>query len=150
MSQSLASIKIHLIFSTKFRMPWLELSVRNECFNYLATVAKNTGSQVYEIGGMSDHVHILLTLPRTITLSKLVEQLKTSTSKWLKSKSETLKQFAWQSGYGAFSVSESQAIRVRQYIQDQEIHHKKSSFQDEIIYFLKASKVDFNSKYLFD
>ncbi|MEI6806714.1 MAG: transposase [Myxococcaceae bacterium] len=92
----------------------------------------------------------MLTLPRTVTLSKLVEQLKTSSSKWLKSKSESLKQFAWQSGYGAFSVSESQAIRVRQYIQDQEIHHKKAGFQDEIIHFLKASNMDFDPKYLFD
>ncbi len=150
MSQSLASIKIHLIFSTKSRTPWLGLDIRRECFDYLAAVAKNNGSKVYEIGGMSDHVHLLLTLPRTLTLSKLVEQLKTSTSKWLKSKSENLKQFSWQAGFGAFSVSESQAIRVREYIRDQEIHHKKATFQDEIIHFLKASKMDFEPKYLFD
>ena len=150
MSQSLASIKIHLIFSTKFRMPWLDPCIRRECFNYLAVVAQNSGSKVYEIGGMSDHVHLLLTLPRTLTVSKLVEQLKTSTSKWIKSKRAFLKQFAWQSGYSVFSVSESQTERVQRYIQDQEIHHQKSNFQDEIIRFLKASKVEFNQNYLLD
>ena len=150
MSQSLASIKVHLIFSTKSRMPWLDLDIRRECFNYLAVVAKNSGSRVFEIGGMSDHVHMLLTLPRTMTLSKLVEQLKTSTSRWLKSKSENLRQFAWQSGYGAFSVSESQAERVQKYIQNQDLHHRKASFQDEIISFLKTSKIEFDPTYLFD
>jgi len=107
-------------------------------------------SKVYEIGGMSDHVHLLLTLPRTLTVSKLVEQLKTSASKWIKSKKASLKQFAWQSGYSVFSVSESQTERVQRYIQDQEIHHQKSNFQDEIIRFFKASKVEFNQNYLLD
>jgi REP element-mobilizing transposase RayT len=150
MSQSLSSIKVHLVFSTKSRLPWLTDDIRGECHHYLAGVAHNCGSQVHEIGGISDHVHLLLTLPKTVALSKMVEMLKTSSSKWLKSKNNRMQQFAWQSGYGAFSVSESQTERVRRYIQDQERHHRVAGYQKEFLSMLQASRVTYDEKYLWD
>ncbi|MES2504829.1 MAG: IS200/IS605 family transposase [Myxococcota bacterium] len=150
MSQSLASVKLHIIFSTKERTPWLSPEIRHECHRYLATVAKNNNSHVYEVGGVSDHVHILLTLPRTLTLSKLVEILKTATSKWIKKRDQSLTHFAWQTGYGVFSVSQSQLPKVQRYIKEQELHHQKASFKDELVQFLKNSNVKFNEEYLLD
>ncbi|MBL4818205.1 MAG: IS200/IS605 family transposase [Deltaproteobacteria bacterium] len=148
MSQSLASIKIHLIFSTKLRLPLLEADIRPDFYRYISAIAKRNGSEIFEIGGVEDHIHILLTLPKTTTLAKLVEVLKSSTSKWLKTKKESLNYFAWQTGYGAFSVSESQVPRVKKYIQEQQKHHQKSGFKEELIQFFRASKISFDEKYL--
>ncbi|MES2504749.1 MAG: IS200/IS605 family transposase [Myxococcota bacterium] len=131
MSDSLASIKVHLVFGTKERVPWLTPDIRGECYQRLAALARKSGSKVYEIGGVCDHVHILLTLPKTLSIAKLVEVLKSTTAKWLKGQRLELESFCWQSGYGAFSVSESQVERVRQYIRNQEAHHQKVSFQNE-------------------
>ena len=150
MSQSLASIKIHVVFSTKSRLPLLEIDIRSECYKYLASVAQNHGSKVYEVGGMEDHIHILLTLPRTVTISKLVEVLKSSTSRWIKTRKQSLSYFAWQTGYGAFSVSESQLPFVQEYIRNQQQHHQQRGFKDELLKLLQGSRVEFDEKYLWD
>ncbi|MES2504395.1 MAG: IS200/IS605 family transposase [Myxococcota bacterium] len=150
MSQSLASVKLHVVFSTKCRNPWLVPELRSDCYQYLTAVAKNNGSHVYEVGGVSDHIHILLTLPRTVALSEFISMLKTSTSRWLKTKDIGLRHFAWQTGYGVFSVSESQIEHVRQYIRNQEIHHRKQTFKNELIKFLTMSNVPYQEQYLLD
>ena len=149
MSQSLAEIVVHLIFSTQFRFAFLDAKIRPDLFSYMAALAKNQSSQVYEIGGMEDHVHILLTLPRTMTLSRLVEVVKKESSKWVKRNCD-LPLFAWQSGYGAFSVSSSRIEVVRRYVRQQEQHHQKTNFQDELRMFLKNSNLSFDEKYLWD
>lgn len=150
MTQSLATIAVHVIFSTQFRTPYLKSKYRSELYLYLAAIAKNNSSNVYEIGGIEDNVHILCALPRTLSLAKLVELLKRSSSKWLKTKNEALKSFAWQGGYGAFSVSPSKISVVRKYIRNQEQHHQSSTFQNELLTFLKNSGTPFDEKYLWD
>jgi putative transposase len=116
----------------------------------MAAVAKNESSIVLEIGGVDDHVHILLSLPRTLPLSKLVELVKKESSKWLKKKHVSLQFFSWQNGYGAFSVSASKISVIRKYIQDQEAHHEKSPFKDELLAFLRSANVSFDETYLWD
>ena len=150
MSQSLASIVVHLIFSTKQRQRLLVPKIRRDLFLYMAAIAKNESSDVIEIGGVDDHVHLLLTLPRTLPLSRLVELVKKESSKWLKTKHISLQHFSWQNGYGAFSVSASRISFVRKYIQNQEQHHKKSNFRDELLAFLKMANVSYDEKYLWD
>ena len=141
---------VHIIFSTQARLPYLKPEHRPTLFSYLAGIARSESSHVYEIGGIDDHVHVLVSLPRTQTLAKLVELLKKSSSKWLKTQSPALKPFAWQNGYGAFSVSASQIEGVRHYIRNQEQHHQKSTFQNELLVLLRASNVPFDEKYLWD
>src|ERR1700678_4419913 len=107
MPQSLSLVIVHIIFSTKDRKPLLDLPVRHDLHAYLATVARNADCECYCAGGVADHVHLAIRLGRTVTIAKLVGELKTSSSKWLKTQSPALKGFAWQNGYGVFSVGPS-------------------------------------------
>jgi len=150
MSQSLASVVVHLVFSTKGRIPFLRQQIRHDLFAYLAGTAKAQSAYVYEVGGGEDLVHMLLTLPRTLTLAKLIEMLKTGSTKYLKATSNEFKTFSWQNGYGAFYVSASNMEAARKYIREQERHHQKKSFQDELRSFLAAANVQFDEKYLWD
>jgi len=150
MSQSLATIVVHLIFGTKARQRVLIPEIRLELFNFMASSAKRECSHVYEVDGVEDHVHMLVSLPRTLPLSKLVEVIKKESSRWLKKQHSALQLFSWQNGYGAFSVSASQIPAVRRYIQNQEKHHRQTSFQDELRAFLTKSNVSFDEKYLWD
>jgi putative transposase len=104
MPQSLSYLLIHIIFSTKDRAPLLSPELRSDLFAYLATVARNANCECYRVGGVADHVHLAIRLSRTTTIAALVEELKTSSSKWLKTQSPALANFAWQNGYGAFSA----------------------------------------------
>ncbi|MBL4819052.1 MAG: IS200/IS605 family transposase [Deltaproteobacteria bacterium] len=150
MVQSLATVAVHLVFSTESRRPYLDTELRPELFAYLSGIIKNNSSNVYEIGGVEDHVHVLCSLPRTLSLAKLVEALKRNSSKWLKTKDSSLAFFAWQGGYGAFSVSPTSIEAVRQYIRNQEHHHQKSTFKNEFLALLKGSGTEYNPKYLWD
>jgi len=150
MAQSLSSIVIHVIFSTKARQRVLIPEIRKDLFDYMANIAKNSASIVYEIGGVEDHVHMLVSLPRTLTLAKLVELIKKGTSKWLKQRHVALRLFSWQNGYGAFSVSTSQIPVVRKYIQQQEEHHKLKTFDSEFVAFLKLSNIPYDEKFLWN
>lgn len=105
---------------------------------------------VHEIGGTEDHVHILVSLPRSLSLSKLVEEIKKGSSKWIKTKGEHHRLFAWQNGYGAFSIGESNYDVLKRYIQNQVEHHKNVSFQDEFRAFLKKYRISFDEKYVWD
>ena len=107
MSQSLSCLLVHVVFSTRDRAPILSSSVRPALYAYLATVARNAGCECYRVGGVADHVHLAVRISRTITTAQLVEELKTSSSKWLKTQSPALAGFAWQAGYGAFSFAPS-------------------------------------------
>ena len=127
-------------------MPFL----REELFDYIASIATRESSIVYEVGGVDDHVHVLLSLPRTMALSRLVEMVKKESSKWLKKRHMSLQLFSWQNGYGAFSVSASKIPVVRKYIRDQEEHHRRRGFEDELITFFKTANVPFDEKYLWN
>ena len=132
MPQSLARILVHLIFSTKNREPFLSLDLQAELHPYLSAVLNHDGCPALEVGGVEDHVHLLFGLSRTLTIAQVVENVKTSSSKWVKAKDTSLAHFYWQAGYGAFSVSQSNAAAVIRYIRNQAEHHRRESFQDEL------------------
>ena len=150
MPQSLAKNLIHLVFSTKNRATLLSDEIRPSLHAYITTVLKNLNCPVIIVNSVEDHIHILFLLHRTVPLSKAVEDAKKSSSKWLKTQSSTLSTFSWQSGYGAFSVSESNVPIVKKYIATQAEHHKKVSFQDELRGFLNKHRIEFDERYLWD
>lgn len=150
MSQSLANVLIHVVFSTKNRAPVLDADVRKELHLYLVGILRNNGCHSLQVGGVEDHVHLLLALSRTLTIAQLVEHLKTGSSKWLKTKGEALRTFSWQGGYGAFSVSASHADDVVRYIQNQEEHHRKVSFQEELRRLCEENGVEIDERYVWD
>ncbi len=124
--------------------------MRPALYAYLATVARNAKCECYRVGGVSDHVHIAVRLSRTANVADLVELLKSSSSKWLKTQSPDLSKFAWQRGYGAFSVGPSDLSALIYYIDTQEIHHRKQPFQDELRAFLKKYGMECDERYLWD
>ena len=150
MPQSLSFILIHVVFSTKDRKPDLDSAIRPALYAYLATVVRNMGCECYRIGGIADHVHLAIRLSRTLATAKLVEELKTASSKWLKTQSPALAAFGWQRGYGAFSVSASDLEALRQYIDNQEEHHRKRTFQEEYRAFLAKYGIEYDERYVWD
>ncbi len=149
MSQSLSKILIHLIFSTKHRESLIRAEIRPRLHAYLVGVLDNLKSPSLQTGGVEDHVHRLFGLGRTISPAEVVEQVKTSSSKWMKSEGGVTG-FSWQAGYGVFSIGESQADAVIRYIQNQEEHHRKVTFQDEFRKFLVRYKVGYDERYMWD
>ena len=150
MPQSLAFVLVHVVFSTKDRVPVLNESVRPALYAYLATVARNAKCECFRVGGVEDHVHLAVRLSRTTNVADLVEQLKSSSSKWFKTQSPELSKFAWQRGYGAFSVGPADLSALTDYIDGQKMHHRKQSFQDEFRAFLKKYGMEFDERYLWD
>jgi REP element-mobilizing transposase RayT len=150
MPQSLSSILVHLVFSTKNREPFLRPIIEPELHPYLATIFGALGSPSLAIDGTRDHVHILFALGRTMTVADIVEEVKTSSSKWLKTKDRGLRNFHWQKGYGAFSIGQSQVEDVKRYIRNQKQHHRRVTFQDEYREFLKRYGVDYDERYVWD
>ena len=150
MPQSLSLVIIHVIFSTKERRPFLDPAARPKLHAYLATIARNLGCEAYRVGGVADHVHLAIRLSRTVTISDLVQELKTSSSKWVKTLSSDLTAFAWQRGYGCFSVGPSDLDALRSYIDDQENHHRTRTFQDEFRMFLKKYGLEYDEAYVWD
>jgi REP element-mobilizing transposase RayT len=150
MPQSLAKIYLHLIFSTKNRAPALVDPARESLHAYTATVLKTLGCHAVLINSVEDHIHILFELARTVTVSAVVEEVKTASSKWLKTQPGIKPGFAWQSGYGVFSVSASNLAAVKKYVAEQQEHHKKRSFQDELRVLLKKHGITFDERYLWD
>jgi putative transposase len=133
MPQSLAIIYVHLVFSTKDRLPLIaDKSLRAELHSYLGGISNRLGYIPMVIGGVEDHVHILARQSKRIALSDWIRDLKANSSSWIKGQGSGLSQFSWQSGYGAFSVGAEGVEATRKYILDQEEHHKHVSFQDEL------------------
>ncbi len=150
MPQSLASLHIHLVFSTKNREPLIKDDVRSHLHAYMATVLQNLGSTTVLINSIEDHIHLLFDLGRTTSVSKAVEDVKKSSSKWIKTQGAEFAGFAWQGGYGAFAVSGSNVEAVRQYIANQREHHRKKSYQDEFRQFLERHRIPFDERYVWD
>lgn len=148
MPQSLSNILVHLVFSTKARDPLLTPAIGEELFPYVTTVMKNLGCPVLQVGGVEDHVHILFRLSRTLAMAEVVEKVKSSSSRWLKTKG--LPGFAWQAGYGAVSLAEDGAAECIRYIQNQEEHHRKVSFQEEYRELLRISGIEIDERYVWD
>ena len=150
MAQSLSKILLHIIFSTKSRSSQILDEFEEELYKYLATSIRSTGSNAYRIGGTQNHIHIACTLPRTMTVSKLIETIKTSSSKWMKKKDKRCDDFSWQSGYAVFSLGQSQLATLLKYIEQQKEHHRKKTFKEEVLDFLKKYGVDYDERYLWD
>jgi len=132
MASSFANVIIHIVFSTKHRFPWLTPSVAADLHRYLSGVAAKLGCPALEVGGPDDHVHLLPVLSRTLTIARLVQDLKTGSSAWIKTQSPELACFQWQNGYGAFSVSGADCEAVRRYIRRQPERHRRQTFVDEM------------------
>ena len=148
MPQSLAHVLVHIVYSTRGRTPYLTPEVRDMLYPYTGGVLRNIECPLLQIGGVEDHVHMLIRLPRTMTLAQVVEKTKSSTSKWLKTKG--LPDFSWQAGYGAFSVGISEIERTVRYIQSQEGHHRRVSFQEELRALLLEAGIEVDERYVWD
>lgn len=151
MPQSLARVVLHLVFSTKNRVPFLkDPDLRSRLHAYVAGVLKNIGCGPILINGVEDHVDILYNLSRTMTIAGFVEEAKKVSSKWMKQQGPQYGDFFWQGGYGAFSVSQSNVEPVRAYIAAQEEHHRKVSFQDEFRVLCRKHGVEIDERYDWD
>jgi putative transposase len=150
MPQSLSNILLHVIFSTKNREPWLDCDVRSRMHAYLASICRDLKTEFVHTGGVADHVHIVTTLPRTMTPAFMIEQIKKTSSKWIKGLDSRYRGFFWQRGYGVFSVSPSQLEAVLEYVDQQREHHRTRTFQDEYRELLRKHGLDFDERYVWD
>lgn len=150
MPQSLACLHVHLVFSTKRREPLIDNGVRESLHRYMAVVLGNMKCPALLVNSVEDHAHVLFELARTVAVSAAVEEVKSSSSKWIKTQGDRLAGFAWQAGYGAFAVSRSNVDAVRAYIADQRAHHRETTFQDEYRALLRKHGVEFDERYVWD
>jgi putative transposase len=148
MANSYTSLFAHIIFSAHNREPLLKSAWRERLFAYMGGIARENKIKAVSIGGVIDHVHMLLLIPASIPAAKAVQLVKGGSSKWLHENIITLKNFAWQEGYGAFSISASQASEVVAYIAGQEEHHRIKSFREEYLSFLKEYNVEYDERYV--
>jgi putative transposase len=135
---------IHAVFSTKDREKIIQKEIQPRLWGYMASIGRNHGMTISEIGGVEDHVHLLFHLPPSLALARAITLFKSNSSKWI---NQSVRKFAWQEGYGAFSVSASNLTAVVRYIQNQEVHHRKISFENEYLALLKKHGVEFDPKY---
>ncbi len=152
MSQSLAKVFVHIVYSTKLRRPWLrDPHVRSELCSYNATILKNeVDSPAVLINAVEDHLHILCLLSRKFSIMDVIKKSKTETSKWIKKRSAKCNDFQWQAGYGAFSVSQSNVREVNCYISNQEEHHRQLTFQDEFRELCRRHGLEIDERYAWD
>ena len=150
MAHTYTQLLYHLVFATHERHPWLTKDIRGRVHEYLAGAIRSEGGHAILVGGVDDHVHLLARLRQDKALSDVIRDIKANSSGWIHKTFPSVKEFAWQRGYGAFTVSASQQDRVRDYIANQEVHHRVRSFRDELVEFLKAHGVEYDERYLLD
>ncbi|MGA2074892.1 MAG: IS200/IS605 family transposase [Terriglobia bacterium] len=148
MAQTLVCLRVHVVFSTKDRRPMITPDVEPELFAYLAGTAKNLDSPCLAAGGTSNHVHLLISQSKNIALSHLMEEIKKSSLKWIKTKGPTLRNFGWQDGYGAFTIGQSQVEALKTYIAGQKERHRKQSFEEELVRLLNKYGVQYDERYI--
>ena len=148
MSQSLSQVYVHIVFHTKYNQDLVKADVEDELYAYLGGILKDNKCVPIAINGIENHIHILCIQSKNIALADLLEELKRNSSRWIKTKGTKYKNFAWQGGYGAFSVSAYKVEVVKRYIKNQKEHHKTESVKDEYLKFLKEYGVDYNEDYL--
>lgn len=146
MPHTYTNLLYHIVFSTKDRFPFIKAEFEERLFEYIGGTIRGIGGICLEIGGVEDHLHILTKLKPTLHVSKFLEKLKPSVTKWARATIHP--KFEWQDGYGAFSVGESQVTGVRNYIRNQKEHHKKQTFEEEIKGMLTHAGIEFNERYL--
>ncbi len=150
MAQTLVKNYLHIVFSTKHRRPFIVPSIEKELYFYLTGLCIELGCYPLKIGGYLDHVHILCNLSKKITLATFMEKLKGHSSKWIKTKGEEFRNFYWQGGYGAFSISDSDLPRLIRYLDNQHEHHQKKAFKEEYVAFLEEYKMNYNPQFLWN
>jgi REP element-mobilizing transposase RayT len=150
MPQSLAQILVHLVFSTKNREPCLADDIRDELHAYIGGIVENQKGTLLRAGSVADHIHLLIASPRTCAPADLVQEIKTGSSKWLKTKSVRYDQFHWQSGYGIFSISPAHRLALEDYIRNQAEHHRVVTFQEEYRRLLQKYGTDYDERYVWD
>jgi putative transposase len=148
MSHSFASLLVHSVFSTKERRPLIDAELRERLWPYLGGIARQLDAKALAVGGVADHVHVLLSLPPTRGVAEVLRDLKANSSAWVHETWPSRAEFAWQTGYGAFSVSESNCAAVVEYIARQEQHHRRMSFQEEFIRLLKKHNIAYDERYI--
>lgn len=149
MSNTFTSMFCHCVWSTKNRYKFLESPYDKMVYRFITGIAQNEGSDIISIGGMPDHVHLLILMKPTESIARLVKCMKSGSTKMIRQTSPDLRDFAWQRGYGAFSVSLSQSDVVQKYIQNQKKHHEKRSFEEEFLGLLKRHDVSYDERYLY-
>lgn len=150
MASTYTNLLYHLVFSTKHRQAFITSELQDELYRYVGGIVRGEGGTLLEIGGVEDHVHLLVKFKPDQSVSRMLQLIKGNSSKWVNERPGREARFAWQTGYGAFTVSESQAPSVRQYIQRQPEHHRTRSFQDEYLDLLKKHGIEYDERYLWD
>ena len=149
MANTYTQLFVHLVFAVQNRQALISETWKDELYKYITGIISNKGHKILSIGGVSDHIHILIGVIPDQSISSLVADIKRSSSLWINEKRLTTGKFAWQEGFGAFSYGKSQVHAVCEYIENQEEHHKNQSFRDEYIKFLELFGVDYNKDYIF-
>ena len=148
MGHTYTNLVTHIVFSTKDRLPYIRDERRDDVFTYIGGIVRNLKGAAINVNGAADHIHALIRLPAALAVAKTAEIIKTNSSRWIHEHHVLHRTFAWQSGYAAFSVSDSNVDRVARYISNQQEHHRRITFQEELIEFLKRSKIEYDERYL--
>ena len=149
MPNTYTQIHIHFVFAVKYRDSVIQTSWKDELYQYITGIVRNNKHKLLSINGMPDHVHILIGIRPSQSISDLLQDIKGSSSKWINEKRFIKTRFEWQEGYGAFSYSKSQIKAVTEYIENQELHHQKKTFREEYLEMLQKFEVDYDEKYIF-
>jgi len=150
MPHTYTNVLVHIIFSTKERRPYIGVDLRARLFAYMGGILRDVGASPLIVNGMDDHAHQLAGIPATRSVAEVVRIVKANSSKWIHQEFPNQSAFAWQSGYGAFSVSQSNVDSVREYIATQDEHHRRMSFQDEYVAFLKRHGIAYDERYVWE
>ncbi len=150
MAQTLVSLLVHVIFSTKNREPFITPEIEPELFAYIGGILKNNESRLLNAGRTTDHVHLLVSQSKNIALSVLMKDVKQGSSLWIKTKGNIFRNFHWQDGFGGFSIGRSNVANLKKYIANQKEHHRNRSFQEELVQFLNAYGIAYDERYLWN
>ena len=150
MAHTYANLIYHIVYSTKHRQPLIGEDLRDRLYGYMGGIVRGEGGSLMAVGGVADHVHLLVRSKPSLSVSDLVQQIKGSSSRWVNELPDRQETFHWQEGYGAFSVSESGVEKVRRYIRAQEEHHRRFSFKDELVTLLKRHRIPYDEDRLWD
>ncbi len=148
MANTYTSLFYHIVFSTKRRVPWIRPEIEQRVWEYMGGVVRAHNMTALQIGGVDDHIHALVMAPPTIAPSQIAQYIKGDSSKWIHDTFPDLRLFAWQEGYGAFTVNKSGLDAVSYYIQNQRVHHQRKTFQNEYLEFLQKHNVEYDERYL--
>lgn len=150
MAHTFTNLLTHAIFSTKDRRPVIDRELKAQLFPYMRGILRELQVKTLAINGVDDHVHLLFALPPSLSVAEVMRILKTNSSRWVHESSTARRMFGWQSGYGAFSVSQSNVVDVVEYIRGQEEHHQKRTFQEEYVVFLKKHGIEYDERYIWE